>query len=123
MSAQGTVITRVFTSDAAIPIYGAEVTFSDFRGKVLRVLYTNRSGKTLPFSVDTPPREDSLHPQKAEPFSTIGITVKHPGFGTGAATGVQIFADVETVQPFRLVPLLPNAENPTGTIETVPQDL
>ena len=60
---QGSVVARVYTSDAKIPVQGATVIFTkiaeDGQRELLAVRLTNYDGYTDPIMVDAPPLADS----------------------------------------------------------------
>jgi hypothetical protein len=107
--AEGTVIARVFTSDAMIPIEGATVTVmqtaADGSVTLLAIRFTDESGKTAPFSVQAPELSDSLEPEQGQPFTELDLAAYHPDYERILVEHVQIFAGIQTVQPFELVPL------------------
>lgn len=110
MSSQGTVIARVYTSDALLPLPNVPVTFTqiqpDGSRKLLAIRLTNSSGMTAPLPVDTPDASESLSPGLMQkPYATVDISVEYPGYGGILAEGVQIFPGVETIQALQLLPL------------------
>ena len=110
MASQGTVIARVYTSDALLPLANVPVTFTqiqpDGSRKLLAVRLTNSSGMTAPLPVETPDASESLSPGlMAKPYAIVDISVEYPGYGGILAEGVQIFPGVETIQALQLVPL------------------
>ncbi len=110
MASQGTVIARVYTSDAFLPLANVPVTFTqlqpDGSRKLLAVRLTNSSGMTAPLPVETPDASESLSPGLMEkPYAVVNISAEYPGYGGVLAEGVQIFPGVETIQALQLVPL------------------
>lgn len=110
MSAQGSVIARVFTSDAYLPLQGAPVTFTrqdDAGGQVLLAIrYTNSSGLTAPLYLDTPDAAQSQFPGgAAQPYATVNLSVSFPGYSGITVSGVQIFPGIETIQGLQLTPV------------------
>ena len=110
MASQGTVIARVYTSDAFLPLANVPVTFTqlqpDGSRKLLAVRLTNSSGITAPLPVETPDASESLSPGLMEkPYAVVNISVEYPGYGGVLAEGVQVFPGVETIQALQLVPL------------------
>ncbi len=119
MASQGTVIARVYTSDAFLPLADVPVTFTqvqpDGTRRLLAVRFTNSSGLTAPLAVATPDVSDSLTPGSVlKPYATIDISVDYPGYGSILAEGVQVFPGVETIQGLKLLPLptLPSEADP-----------
>jgi len=106
--AQGSVLARVFTSDAYLPLANIPVSFTltdpDGRRTLLAVVRTNSSGLTIPVLVQTPDEEASLSPGNTAPYSTIDIRADVPGYGSVLAEGVQVFPDIVTVQNLQLRP-------------------
>ena len=110
MASQGSVIARVYTSDAYLPLQGAPVTFTqtDEEGSqtLLAIRMTDSSGLTAPLSIPTPELSESLTPGSAlRPYATIDIRVSYPGFNSVDALGVQVFPGVETIQGLRMRPV------------------
>ena len=110
MASQGTVIARVYTSDAFLPLANVPVTFTqlqpDGSRKLLAVRLTNSSGMTAPLPVETPDASESLSPGLMEkPYAVVNISVEYPGYGGVLAEGVQVFPGVETIQALQLGPL------------------
>ena len=121
--AQGSVITRVYTSEAYVPLRDVPVVYTqvDENGDnaLLAVLSTDSSGLTEPFTIETPESSQSLTPGSVlRPYATINISVSAPGYRTVTAEGVQIFPQVQTIQGFQLRPI-PREEN--GSSTTVPE--
>lgn len=108
MASQGSVIARVYTSDAYIPLEGVPVTFSLVRPdgtRLLAVRMTNSSGLTTPLLIDTPDVSASLTPGSTlRPYAQVDISADAPGYGTIEAKGVQVFPGVETIQGLQLRP-------------------
>ena len=109
MASQGSVIARVYTSSAYIPLQNAPVTFlqtrEDSHDQLLAFRYTNSSGLTDPVYVTTPDASQSQSPGlSANPFAVVDILVSYPGFRSVRAEGVQIFPKIETIQDIQLQP-------------------
>jgi len=110
LPSQGSVITRVYTSDAYIPLQNVPVLYSqtDENGdtELLRVLLTDSSGLTEPYYLQTPDAERSLVPGSiSRPYTTIDISISYPGYNAVRAEGIQIFPNVQTIQDFQLRPV------------------
>ena len=121
MASQGSVIARVYTSDAFLPLRGVPVTFtqnrSDGSKTLLAIRYTNSSGLTEPLYIETPDTSESLSPGAAlRPYATVDIQVEYPGYGGILAEGVQIFPNSETIQGLQLRPL-PITSTENGSIK------
>lgn len=110
MSSQGTILARVYTSGAQLPLSGVPVSFAqvlpDGRRQLLAQLFTNASGLTPSLSIETPDRSESLHPGGAlQPYALVDIRAEAPGYKPVEASAVQVFPGVETVQLLQLIPL------------------
>ena len=121
LASQGTVIARVYTSDAYLPLSGVPVSFTlvlaDGSTQPLAVIRTDSSGLTAPLQVSTPDVSDSLTPGASlRPYATVDISANVPGYRPIAIRGVQIFPGVETVQGLQM---LPTPASPGGRGETV----
>ena len=117
MASQGSVIARVYTSDAYIPLQDVPVTFTqtlpDGGLRLLAIRRTNSSGLTAPLFVETPDVSESQRPGAAlKPYASLNIQVEYPGYGGILVEGVQVFPGVETIQGLQLRPL------PVTSIET-----
>lgn len=129
MQAQGTVVVRLFTSAAQIPLQGATVTITKrLPGggtKLLAVRVTNFDGFTDPVSIDTPPIAESQSYQAGlVPYAVVDIRVERTGFDRVIIENAQVFPDTQTRQE---VALIPTPENPgafdrTETFLVPPQD-
>lgn len=129
MQAQGTVVVRLFTSAAQIPLQGATVTITKRlpggERKLLAVRVTNFDGFTDPVSIDTPPMAESQSYQAGlVPYAVVDIRVERTGFDRVIIENAQVFPDTQTRQE---VALIPTPENPgafdrTETFLVPPQD-
>lgn len=129
MQAQGTVVVRLFTSAAQIPLQGATVTITKRlpggERKLLAVRVTNFDGFTDPVSIDTPPIAESQSYQAGlVPYAVVDIRVERTGFDRVIIENAQVFPDTQTRQE---VALIPTPENPgafdrTETFLVPPQD-
>lgn len=67
--------------------------------------FTDSSGLTEPVTVPTPDAAQSQSPGNLmKPYNAVDIAVSAPGFRSAGANNVQIFAGVETIQEFQLMP-------------------
>ena len=128
LASQGSIITRVYTSDAYIPLRDVPVIYtqrsSEGKRELLAIRMTNSSGTTDPYFIETPDTASSLEPQDTlRPYSTIDISVSLPGYSSSTAEGVQIFPGVETVQGFQLRPIPASERDPITIYPEPPQDL
>ena len=116
MPSYGSVIARVFTSDAYIPLRNVPVMFYQTADSgmtsLLALRYTNSSGLTEPIMVETPDPYTSLNPgTSVKPFSTLNIHASFPGYRSFSAEGVQVFPNVETIQALPLHPLAADTQS------------
>ncbi len=129
LSSQGSVIARVYTSDAYIPLPNAPVVFStvdpDGGKTLLAIRTTDSSGLTTPVSVETPDVDQSLSPGLSlKPYASISVQVSYPGFQSIQAEGVQVFPGVETIQGLQMQPITPTqSDAPMITPPQTPQNL
>lgn len=109
MDAFGTILTRVYTSRAQIPISGATVAFTqrgtEGRHVLLAVRVTDENGHTAPVQVATPDAAASESPGTAAPFAVCDIWAEAPGYELLVVENVQVFPDTETIQELELIPL------------------
>ena len=130
MENQGTVVVRLSTSSAMIPLQGATVTItSQLPGggtKLLAVRITNFDGLTDPVLVDTPPMEDSQSYQTGlTPYAVVDIRIEREGFDRVIVENAQVFPGTETRQELSLIPTpnLPSSFDRTQTFIIPPQGL
>ena len=129
MQAQGTLVVRLFTSAAQIPLQGATVTVTkrlpDGKTKLLAVRVTNFDGFTDPVSIDTPPMMESQRYQAGlVPYSVVDIRVERTGFDRVIVENAQVFANTQTRQEVALIPTPeePGAFDRTETFLVPPQN-
>lgn len=121
---QGTIIARVFTSNAVIPIRGASVAFYQTVGAERRLLafrITNYDGLTAPVTVETPPLDSAdISSEGKKPYATVDILAERTGFDPIRIQNAQVFTDIQSIQELRLVP---SAEPSMQTYTITPQNL
>lgn len=109
MPQTGSLVVRVFTSLAQLPVSGATVIISsqeeDGRRKVYSIQTTDESGGTQPIQLDAPDQSLSESPGEAAPFSNYSLVVEHPEYYLATFEKLQVFPGIETVQNVPLVPL------------------
>ena len=109
MPQTGSLVVRVFTSQAQLPVSGATVIISshseDGRRKVFSIQTTDESRGTQPFQLEAPDKILSEAPGQAAPFSDYSLVVEHPEYYLATFEKLQVFPGVETVQNVPLVPL------------------
>jgi len=104
----GTIVVQVSTADGAIPIPDANVIVAKDteNGEVLvKLMKTDRNGKTFPLSVAAPPAENSLTPQGVNRFFKYNIRVDYPGYYSVENVNVPVFEGQTSIQPVALIPL------------------
>ncbi|MGN0641900.1 MAG: hypothetical protein ACI4JJ_02025 [Huintestinicola sp.] len=111
---------EVFTANGGYPVPGAVVIIKrDIQGgaALVRVLTTNRSGKTPTIALPAPSERYSQYPQEGvRPFAEYDITVSKRGYFTISDINMPIFAGIKTVQPIEMIPL-PQFSNPPSQIQ------
>lgn len=125
---QGSIITRVYTSDAYLPLPNVPVVYtktaSDGSQTLLAIQRTNSSGLTAPFYIDAPETAESLSPNNTlRPYELINIHVSYPNYNSITAEGVQIFPNIQTIQGFQLRPVSPAEHSSSSTYEESSQNL
>ena len=131
MDSQGTVVVRLSTSSARIPLQGASVTITrrlaDGTQELLAVRVTNFDGLTEPVAIETPPMAESRSYQAASavPYAVVDIRAERAGFDRILVKDAQVFANTETRQELSLIPTpaLPSSFDRTETFVVPPQSL
>ena len=130
MNSQGTVVVRLSTSSALIPLQGATVTITKLRPdgtqELLAVRVTNFDGLTDPVTVETPPMAESQSYQNTSvPYAVVDISAQRVGFDRVLVKNAQVFPNTETRQELSLIPTpdLPSSFDRTETFVVPPQDL
>ena len=129
MESSGTLITRVYTSRAQIPVPGATVAVTqkseNGRHHLLAIRISDSSGKTTPIPVGTPMLSAGQSPGGATPFAPVDLWVSAPGYEVLTVEDIQVFPGTETIQTLELIPL-PEMAIPGSrgeTVSTTPQNL
>ena len=125
---EGSIVTRVYTSDAYLPLHNVPVIYTktDVNGiqELLSIQTTDTSGLTSPFYIKTPELSQSLTPDKSvQPYELINIFVSYPGYNSAIAENVQIFPDTQTIQGFQLYPVSPSEHTTSETYRESVQNL
>ena len=129
MAATGTILTRVFTSRAQIPVAGATVAFiqrgTEGRHTLLALQVTDANGRTTPVQVETPDASASESPGTVTPFAVCDIWAESPGYELLVVENVQIFAGTQTLQELELIPLPEQSATllPEDPVNVPPQNL
>lgn len=105
MPAIGYLQIRAYTSYAQLPVVDAAVSVIGKDGATaLRM--TDRSGQVPPLAISVPDKSESQQPAPDEqPFGTVNLTIRKPGFEILEASNVQIFADTTTLFNAEMIPL------------------
>lgn len=130
MSAHGTIVARVYTSNAMLPLSGASVAITrrrvDGRAELIAFRITNYDGLTEPVEIDTPELDGStLASSGAQPYAQIDLAVDLPGYDRIRVSGAQVFSGTQTVQELMLLPTpsLPERYDRTQNISIPAQTL
>lgn len=129
LSAHGTIVARVFTSNAMLPLGGASVaitrTGADGRVELVAFRLTNYDGLTEPVEIETPELDGSLPSSGAMPYARVDVAVDLPGYDRVLVTGAQVFSGTQSVQELMLLPTpsLPERYDRTQTIVIPAQTL
>ena len=129
MAASGTILTRVFTSRAQLPVEGATVVFTQQsaqgRHTILAIRVTDENGRTAPVQVAAPDPAASEFPGSVNPFAVCDIWAEAPGYKLLLIENVQVFANTQTLQILPLIPLQEQADNtlPENPVVIPPQAL
>lgn len=130
LSSQGTIIARVFTSNARIPLRGAAVVFyrTDASGvrELLGLRLTNYDGMTDPLTVETPDLDSAdISSAGKAPYAQLDVFTDLNGYDRVLVRGAQIFTGIQTLQDVQLIPtaLLPELYDRTEVIDTPAQTL
>ena len=108
MANTGTLIVQVYTADQALPVQNANVQVTKLTEngeELIRVMKTNRSGKTEPLNLPAPPSSNSQTPDGGVRFFNYNIRVDYPGYYTMENINVPIFDGQTAIQPVALIPL------------------
>lgn len=125
MANTGTLIVQVYTADQALPVSGANVKVTKLTTdgeELIKVMQTDRSGKTEPLVLPAPPSENSQTPEGGVRFFNYNIRVDYPGYYTMENLNVPIFDGQTAIQPIALIPLAAGDEQgkKITSVETEP---
>ncbi|MBR5155377.1 MAG: hypothetical protein IKW62_02705 [Clostridia bacterium] len=124
----GTLIVQVYTADQTLPITGANVIVTKTvpsGEELVKVIQTDRSGKTEPILLPAPPASNSQTPDGGVRFSNYNVRVDNPGYYTMENINVPIFDGQTAIQPFALIPLASGEEQgkKITVVEEEPEEL
>lgn len=109
MASFGTILCRVYTSRAMLPVENATVIATqrtDRRPQLLAIRKTDRSGLTGPIIVPVPEAAQTADPaMDAPPQVVVDLTADAVGYERITVAGVQVFSGVTTEQAFAMIPL------------------
>lgn len=127
MASYGSLVVRAYQGGGAVlPIENVSIFVTDMDGRLLAVRQTDRNGKAGPIPVQVPPKEESLDPNfQGNPFTSVSLSARNPGFAEIDVRNIQLFPGVVTVQNLEMIPLaeFPNAENGSEEFNIPPQNL
>ncbi len=128
MAENGYLAVRVYTSQAQLPIEGANVTVTQATPNGTRLLatrITDRSGNISPVEIATPDRSESLQAGIRIPFTSVDITADYPGYERILVENAQIFSGVLSQQNLELIPIeeRPEVLNLTEVFQVTSQEL
>lgn len=109
MSSTGTLVVRVVTSLAQLPVSDATVTVLMRNGseapRLLSISKTDSNGKTAPLVLKTPDTHNCLVPAKHVAYALYEVWIEHPNFCMANIRNVPIYSDIESIQEVNLRPL------------------
>ena len=104
-SSEGQMVVSVFTANQLLPVVNAEVVVTSEDNSISQTSDTDRSGRTVSFSLPAPSATVSQEPTVAIPFSQYKVTITHPDYYPAIIENVQVFGDNLTLLPVNLIPL------------------
>lgn len=95
----------VFDISVAKPLRGAKIVVSNEKENLITV-FTDESGKTERVSLQTPPIDYSLEKNNTNlPYAAYNATISADGYETEVINGIQVYADMESIQDIDMKPL------------------
>ena len=112
----GSLQIRVYTAGGALPVPGARTVIRNTEGqRILGSVVSDRSGSCAPLAVATPPRENSLSPEGAEPVcSFCDIITTCEGYFPVTHRSIPVYEGVTSVQGVEMIPASSVAPLPGG---------
>lgn len=108
MAQYGSLLIRVFTSRAQLPVEGATVVVSALgennSHQLESILVTDESGVAGPIRLAAAD-SSGLAPGGPIPFKLYSLWIEHPDYETVYIENLQVFAGVESVQKIGLIPV------------------
>lgn len=120
----GQLTVSAFTANQLSPVVGATVTVSTGGGDNRTVLdssVTDRSGKSVTFTLPAPSASASQEPTTLAPFAVYQVSISHPDFYDFIAENVQVFGGIVTQLPVNLIPLPELSNGETTKIVIIPR--
>lgn len=120
---EGYIVVQVSTANEAIPLANANVMVTEETEKgesLIRLLKTDRSGKTEVIAVPAPPAANSRSFEGVNRFSKYNIRVDYPGYYTVENVNVPVFSGQKSIQSVSMIPLGENEER--GKVITVTEE-
>lgn len=110
MELTSSLIVRVTTSRASLPVEGATVAVTvpaeNGRQTLVALTETNANGLAGPITLTAPTTDSNgTRPGGPPPYSFYSLWVEHPGYQLVHIQDVQVFPRVMSVQDISLVPL------------------
>lgn len=108
MAQNGSLLIRVTTSRAQLPVEGASVVVSDLGDgsthQMKFILTTDESGIAGPVQLEAGD-SNGLSPGQAVPYKLYSLWIEHPDYETVYIENLQVFAGVESIQNISLIPV------------------
>mgnify|MGYP000886682315 CR=1 FL=1 len=126
MQATGYLQVAAFSSQAQIPVKGAQISVFDLNGAFLAVRITDESGLISPIEVEVPPMSESLDPEfQGKPFTQVNLRAYKADYELLEVNRVQVFPSTVSVQNLMFVPLseFPSSYDKLERFEIPPQNL
>lgn len=104
----GQLVVSVFTANQVLPVVGAAITVTAENGtneNISETSDTDRSGRSVIFTLPAPSASMSQEPTNAIPFAEYTVRVSHPQYFDAIIENVQIFDGILTQLPVNLIPL------------------
>lgn len=98
----------IFDITVAKPLPNAKIIISTMindKNENITTIFTNDSGQTQKIELETPPFDYSLDPDLPKPYSTYTAQVSADGYETEIIEGIQVYANITSIQNINLKPL------------------
>ena len=126
-TSSGQLVVSAFTASEVFPVVGANISVTAENGtneNISQTSDTDRSGRSIVFTLPAPSASMSQEPTTAIPFAEYTVRVSHPQYFTAVIENVQVFDGILTQLPVNLIPLpeFPG-DNTTNTVNIPRQNL